>query len=697
DDWNRIDYIYDAYTTSHYNYTEFQRPPAEFSDVYSDYGEDTDGDGLYNYLTIEVGVNVTTAGYYQINGELYDSYDDYIGWGSNYTYLDAGDQTVQLDFDGIAIRQNEVNGTYNLKYLNLYDDCWHQLDYIYDAYTTSYYNYTEFEEPRPDAYEPDDNYSLANYISVDGTKQTHNVHIPGDHDWLKFNATSDESYTIETSDLGDQSDTYLYLYATDGTTEIDHDDDGGTGLASKIVWDCSISGTYYVMIRHCSSSAFGPETKYNISVTVNEAPTITFVPPTPANNSEVTVDYVFVKVTLNENGNTAILNWNGVNETMFGAEMNFYLNKTGLSNGNYTFKVYASDTSNNWNVSETRTVRVTLPDDTVTRDLPDSASAGATVTVNLTVDVESGATFYAIDETVPTGWTVTSATSGGDYTAEAGHVKWVVTSGAADTVYSYTVLVPADASGTYTFDGIYMFEGMTAEATILGDVNVTVAVPVLTTIIVDPAVLSIDVGGTQIFTTTTLDQYGDAISTTVTWDSSNTAVGTIDANTGVFTAVAAGTTTVIATSGSVNGTAAVAVSEANMTVSATPETINVSEATDITINVTDASTGAAIDDASVTLEFGRSVIASGTTVGGEYTAAGVNVTETGTINVSVTASGYNAGSATVTVGEETLIDHYDADNSGDISKDEAITAIMDYFDDKISKDDAIEVIMAYFG
>ena len=38
-----------------------------------------------------------------------------------------------------------------------------------------------------------------------------------------------------------------------------------------------------------------------------------------------------------------------------------------------------------------------------------------------------------------------------------------------------------------------------------------------------------------------------------------------------------------------------------------------------------------------------------------------------------------------------------ADNSGDISKDETIAAIMDYFDDKISKDDAIEVIMAYFG
>ena len=136
---------------------------------------------------------------------------------------------------------------------------------------------------------------------------------------------------------------------------------------------------------------------------------------------------------------------------------------------------------------------------------------------------------------------------------------------------------------------------------------------------------------------------------------------------------------------------------ANMTVTATPDSINVSEATDITINVTDTSTDAPIVGAIVTLEFNSSVIASGTTVSGEYTATGVNVTETGTINVTVTASGYNAGSATVTVGEESLLDRYDANGNGIIDKDEAITAIMDYFDDKISKEDAIEVIELYFG
>ena len=43
---------------------------------------------------------------------------------------------------------------------------------------------------------------------------------------------------------------------------------------------------------------------------------------------------------------------------MLGSGMNFYLNKAGLSNEIYTFKVYANDTSDNWNVSETRIVTI---------------------------------------------------------------------------------------------------------------------------------------------------------------------------------------------------------------------------------------------------------------------------------------------------------------------------------------------------
>jgi len=94
-------------------------------------------------------------------------------------------------------------------------------------------------------------------------------------------------------------------------------------------------------------------------------PTITFGAPTPANNSEVTVSYVFVNITLDETGSSALLNWNGTNETMLGSGTNFFLNKTNLADGVYTYKVYANDTIGNMGVSETRMVTVnTVPDTT---------------------------------------------------------------------------------------------------------------------------------------------------------------------------------------------------------------------------------------------------------------------------------------------------------------------------------------------
>jgi len=63
--------------------------------------------------------------------------------------------------------------------------------------------------------------------------------------------------------LGTATDTYIYLYDTNGTTIIDYDDDSGVGLASQIIWTCASSGIYYVKIRHYYNDETG---SYNISV-----------------------------------------------------------------------------------------------------------------------------------------------------------------------------------------------------------------------------------------------------------------------------------------------------------------------------------------------------------------------------------------------------------------------------------------------
>ena len=95
-----------------------------------------------------------------------------------------------------------------------------------------------------------------------------------------------------------------------------------------------------------------------------EGPEIAFIEPTPPDGANLTVNYVNVTVRVTDKSGvcTVLLNWNGENETMNAIAPEIYsVNKTGLTAGTYTFKVYANDTLNNWNVSETRSVIVSVP------------------------------------------------------------------------------------------------------------------------------------------------------------------------------------------------------------------------------------------------------------------------------------------------------------------------------------------------
>ena len=118
---------------------------------------------------------------------------------------------------------------------------------------------------------------------------------------------------------------------------------------------------------------------------------------------------------------------------------------------------------------------VDLGEPNVCRDLPSGTQTpGSAIIVSLDTTIDS-ATFYAIDEEVPSGWMVTGASDAGDYTSDPGHVKWVVTSGAVDKTYTYTVQIPgAAADGTYAFSGKFQMEGMGSPDPIDCDTEVTV-------------------------------------------------------------------------------------------------------------------------------------------------------------------------------------------------------------------------------
>jgi len=216
---------------------------------------DYDGDGNtdeqlispvsdYSYSISGLTVNFDASSSYDPDGQII-KYEWDFGDGTSattsspivqHTYTQSGNYTVTLtvtDNDGLKSSTTEI------------------ITVIEEMYTL-------------DQYEPDDTMDQASTMSI-GESQHHNFHKPGDVDWIKFYAQSGHAYIIETYNLGDNCNTVIYLYDSNGN-EITYDDDSGTeDYASKIEWTCQHSGYYYVKVKHYSNK-YGEGTDYWIRV-----------------------------------------------------------------------------------------------------------------------------------------------------------------------------------------------------------------------------------------------------------------------------------------------------------------------------------------------------------------------------------------------------------------------------------------------
>jgi len=94
-------------------------------------------------------------------------------------------------------------------------------------------------------------------------------------------------------------------------------------------------------------------------------PIITFIPPTdPGDTTFITRNWTFINISLSE-PSFSWLEWNSINESMSGSDTYWYINKTGLDNGVYTYRVWANDSAGNVNVSETRVIEIDYLTDTL--------------------------------------------------------------------------------------------------------------------------------------------------------------------------------------------------------------------------------------------------------------------------------------------------------------------------------------------
>ncbi|MBN1281182.1 MAG: PKD domain-containing protein [Candidatus Thermoplasmatota archaeon] len=157
-----------------------------------------------------------------------------------------------------------------------------------------------------DVYEPDNTYTNATIIATDNTSQSHNFHVEGDQDWVSFDAVLNTTYLLRTFELGDECDTVLFLYDTNGTTLLESDDNSGGGCASRIEWVCPTTGVYYAKAEQSNASVYGLFSTYSLAVSIMNYPPVANFSYLPA--APLTADTIYFSDTSLDNDGT-LINW----------------------------------------------------------------------------------------------------------------------------------------------------------------------------------------------------------------------------------------------------------------------------------------------------------------------------------------------------------------------------------------------------
>ncbi|QJY45121.1 pre-peptidase C-terminal domain-containing protein [Pseudonocardia broussonetiae] len=116
-----------------------------------------------------------------------------------------------------------------------------------------------------DQSEPNGSASQATVATV-GAVARHTYCVPGDQDWVRFEATAGRSYTIKTQNLAAGTDTVLHLLAANGTTELAVNDDSGGTLASLITYSATTTGPLYVRSHHFNANAGYGTLRYDLLI-----------------------------------------------------------------------------------------------------------------------------------------------------------------------------------------------------------------------------------------------------------------------------------------------------------------------------------------------------------------------------------------------------------------------------------------------
>lgn len=146
-DWNLLDWNDSPYITRIYSYGEFDPPGAHLTGNYWDYGVDSDSDGTYDQIHIDIEINVTQNAVYfyeyhwhSSDWQRYDWYADEKGFVSGLHNISVQISTniFYSNFDGIFLVFN---------YFRIHNSDGYLLDRFVYPYETKFYSHQEIDAP----------------------------------------------------------------------------------------------------------------------------------------------------------------------------------------------------------------------------------------------------------------------------------------------------------------------------------------------------------------------------------------------------------------------------------------------------------------------------------------------------------------------------------------------------------------------
>jgi len=118
---------------------------AALSGTYADQPNDENGDGLFEYLDVNVGVNATQQGDFTVAAVLRGEDGQYIDLANTTVYSFTGDTILTIQFDGQAIRASGLDGPYTVTEVVLLDDAdLIKLDEADNVWVTPSYDHRQF-------------------------------------------------------------------------------------------------------------------------------------------------------------------------------------------------------------------------------------------------------------------------------------------------------------------------------------------------------------------------------------------------------------------------------------------------------------------------------------------------------------------------------------------------------------------------